>query len=96
MNEKKYREGYILNLLLALDQFGNAVIAGNYDETISGSLGKMIVENKLEGKPLATAIVYILNKLDENHCLDAIEFDRGKTFEDMFGKYIPHRKDGKH
>jgi len=93
---KEYKQNYILNLLLSLDQLGNAIMGGNYDETISGTLGKMVVENKLEGKTLLTALVYVLNKLDEDHCLDAIEFDRGKTFEDMFGKYIPHRRDGKH
>jgi len=96
MNDKEHKDGYILNLLLSLDQLGNSIIGGNHDETISSVLGKMVLENKLEGKPLATALVYILNKLDENHCLDAIEFDRGRTFEDMFGKYVPHRRDGKH
>jgi hypothetical protein len=93
---KKYRESYILNLLLSLDQLGNAIIGGDCDEIISGALGKIVVENKLEGRPLATTLVYMLNELDENHCLDAIEFDRGKTFEDMFGKYVPHRRDEKH
>lgn len=90
------KESYMLNLLLSLDQLGNTIISGDPDETISSVLGKMIIENKLEGRPLATALVFILNILDENHCLDAIEFDRGKTFEDMFGKYVPHRRDGKH
>lgn len=93
---KEYKESYVLNLLLSLDQLGNALIGGDCDETISSVLGKMVFENKLEGRPLATALVYILDILDENHCLDAIEWDRGRTFEDMFGKYVPHRRDGKH
>jgi hypothetical protein len=93
---KKYKESYILNLLLSLDQLGNAIINGDCDETISSVLGKMVIENKLEGRPLMTALVYVLDTLDENHCLDAIEWDRGRTFEDMFGKYVPHRRDGKH
>jgi hypothetical protein len=85
-----------MNLLLSLDQLGNAILGGHHDETISGNLGKMMVENKLEGKPIAVALAKILDELDKNHCLDAIEFDRGKTFEEMFGKYIHHRRDGRH
>lgn len=87
---------YITELLLALDQFGNALIGGAHDETISSQLGKMIVENKLEGRPIATALVAILDALDESHSLDAIEWDEGITFEDMFGKYVHHRRDDKH
>lgn len=87
---------YIGQLLLALDQLGNAILAGDHDETISSRLGKMVVENKVDGKPIVAALVKILDELDKNHCLDAIEWDRGKTFDEIFGTYIPHRRDGKH
>lgn len=90
------KENYIYNLLLSLDQLGNSIIAGDHDETISSQLGKLMVENKLEGKPIAAALAAILNAIDNNHCLDAIEWDEGKTFKDIFNEYTHHRRDGKH
>jgi len=85
---------YLRNLLLALDELGNAILGGSHDETISSRLGKHIM--KARSNPIATACIWILNKLDDNHCLDAARFDRGMSFEQLFGNYVHHRRDGKH
>lgn len=87
---------YLMEILLAIDQFGNALLGGAHDETISSVLGKMLVTNMVKGKPLVVALIRCLDALDENHCLDAIEFDEGERFADLFGKYIHHRADGLH
>lgn len=92
----KETKGYIMELLLSLDQLGNVFIGGHHDETISSTLGKLLVENKIKGKPIAKALSVILDALDENHCLNSVEWDEGETFEDMFGHYKHHRRDGLH
>lgn len=92
----KETRGYIVELLLSLDQLGNVLIGGHHDETISSTLGKLLVKNELKGKPIAKALSVILDALDENHCLNSAEWDEGESFDDMFGKYKHHRRDGLH
>jgi hypothetical protein len=73
---------WIMNVLIGIDQLGNAIWMGDPDETISSRLGKLKVKNG--GKipwwpnPLAKIIDFGLDKIDKNHSVDAIEKDEGK------------------
>ena len=72
---------WIMNVLISFDQFGNAITGGDPDETISSRLGKLKVKHG--GKvpwshPLAKVIDWGLDKIDDNHSIDAIEHDEGK------------------
>ena len=71
---------YLLNLLIAFDQLGNATFGGNPDETISSRLGKLKRDSggvvpKSAWLYLARPLDAILDWLDPNHSLDAIEDD---------------------
>lgn len=76
-DESNHYEGgsYIWNLLIAIDQLGNAVMGGNADETISSRLGKAKLRDDLH--LAAWALDGFLELLDENHSIDAIEPDEG-------------------
>jgi hypothetical protein len=65
---------YIWNVLIAFDQFCNALLGGDPDETISSRAGKRQHEQKW-----AKALCWFLNKLDTDHCLKSIEDDEGKN-----------------
>lgn len=75
------------NVLLAIDQLGNALAAGDPDETISSRLGKWKLNRQREGTwppgPLHPAwwLERILDRIDPNHVLDAIEYDEGEPIE---------------
>ena len=62
---------YSLNVLISFDQLGNTLWLGDPDETISSRAGKG--KMGLWGKMLC----YILDKIDENHCIKSIELDEG-------------------
>ena len=69
------------NILIALDQFGNALGGGDPDETISSRLGKL--KEKHGGKipwrrPFSKLIDWGLERIDKGHSIDAIEEDEGK------------------
>jgi hypothetical protein len=68
---------YLWNLLIALDQFGNAVLAGHPDETISSRAGKAVSR----GDPWALFLCRMLHVLDKGHCVKAIETDEGMPFD---------------
>lgn len=82
------RKKYIYKIALGIDQLGNVVCArlfnffliditghkfGNEDETISGVIGKNKRTNTLTG--LGVALDCILELLDKNHSVKAIEED---------------------
>jgi len=72
---------YLINILIGIDQLGNALLAGDPDETISSRIGKMKL--RYGGtipwrRPLTKVIDYALDKIDPNHSIDAIEEDEGK------------------
>lgn len=72
---------YIVNVLYAVDQLGNALSGGDPDETISSRLGKMKADygGVIPWRfPLARIIDKVLNDIDPNHSIDAIEKDEGK------------------
>lgn len=89
MKKKKRIRRYLMNVLIAIDQLGNAAVpwawgtfAGDPDETISSALGKL--KEKHGGKipkrfPIAKFTDWFLDKIDKNHSVDAIEEDEGKN-----------------
>jgi len=72
---------YIMNVLIGIDQLGNALLKGDPDETISSRLGKLKRKNKGRipwSHPWGKMIDWGLDKIDPNHSIDAIEEDEGK------------------
>ena len=65
---------YVWNVLIAFDQFFNALFGGDPDETISSRAGK----DQKKGRLWAKWLCWFLNKLDTNHCRESIEEDEGK------------------
>ena len=65
---------YFWNILIAIDQLANAILAGNPDETISSRCGKKVRDHGRKYK-LAYYLCRILHPIDKNHCFDAIEDD---------------------
>ena len=72
---------YILNILISIDQLANSILLGDPDETISSRIGR--IKQKWNGTIPRWRIVtriadFFLDKIDPNHCTDAIESDEGK------------------
>lgn len=68
---------YGFNLLVAIDQLGNALLGGYPDETISSRAGK----RALLGKPFPAVFINALFFWQADHCHIAIEWDEGRTNE---------------
>ena len=66
---------YFWNILIAIDQLGNAILGGDPDETISSRMGKMI-RNKT-ATPLEHGLCDVLDVIDKDHCEESIEEDEG-------------------
>lgn len=71
---------YIMNVLIGIDQLGNALFYGDPDETISSRIGK--IKRSHGGNipwkhPLAKLIDSGLEKVQPDHCINAIEEDEG-------------------
>ena len=64
---------YILNVLIALDQFGNALAAGDPDETISSRAGKA----QRAGRRWGCVLCKCLDWFERDHCAKSIEADEG-------------------
>lgn len=72
---------WILNILTGIDQMGNVLAGGDPDETISSRLGKLKVKHGgiiPWTRPLSKIIDKMLDTIDPNHSIDAIEYDEGK------------------
>jgi hypothetical protein len=72
---------YFYNILISIDQFGNTVLGGDQDETISSRLGRL--EKKYNGnipwyRPWAKVTAWALDHIQKDHCTHAIEEDEGK------------------
>lgn len=65
---------YLLNLLIAIDRFLNAVLAGDPDETISGRMGRWHLMGGWRAT-IATPICWALDRMDPEHCVTSIEED---------------------
>lgn len=61
--------GWGLNILLGLDQLGNALFGGDYTETISSRAGRAWHQGHVWGRWLCAG----LNRLDPGHCDHAIK-----------------------
>jgi hypothetical protein len=64
---------YIFNLLIAIDQFGNALFNGDPDETISSRLAKL----NRKGNKIGVIGCKVLDKFEKDHCEKSIEKDEG-------------------
>lgn len=67
---------YFWNLLIALDQFGNAILAGDPDETISSRAYKH-VEAKGRDTKINYYLLRILEWIDPGHGEKSVERDEG-------------------
>lgn len=71
---------YVYNCFLSLDQLGNSILAGDPDETISSRLGRITLKHNGRipwSRPLARITAAVLNRLQKNHCINAIEHGHG-------------------
>ena len=73
---------WTVNVLLSLDQLGNAVLGGDPDETISSRIGKL--KRRHQGRipwrrPLSKLADWLCERVDKNHTLEAIEEDEGSN-----------------
>jgi len=69
---------WIVNILIGIDQLGNAIILGYPDESISSRAGKWIRKNSTVKAGVWYWLCRGLNWFDKNHCIDAIEEDEGE------------------
>ena len=72
---------YGSNILLGIDQFGNVLLGGDPDESISSRLGKL--KRRHGGvipwyRPFSGFTDFLLNKIQKDHSTKAIENDEGK------------------
>lgn len=73
----KARRGWrkwIWNILIAIDQLGNALTAGDPDETISSKAGKALCK----GRRWAKILCWALDRIDPGHCKKSIDETEGK------------------
>lgn len=67
---------YLINVLLGLDETGNALAGGDGEETISSRVGKAQRAGKWWAVHIAAPFINWLLK-NPNHCKESIEDDRG-------------------
>lgn len=63
------------NVLIAVDQLGNALLGGDPDETLSSRMGKAIRDGRCR---LCRPVCWLLNRIDPGHCQNSIEADEGE------------------
>ncbi len=68
-------KGWIKDILIGVDQLGNALLRGDPDETISSRAAKA----QLKGKTWGCVLCKFLDKIDPDHCQKSIEKDEGKN-----------------
>ena len=78
---------YALNVLIGFDQWINTWFRGDPDETISSRIGK---QKMIHGGnipfwryPFLNFIDKMLDRLDPNHSVDAIEKNEGKIYKPL-------------
>lgn len=67
---------YLYNILIGIDQLANAILGGDPDETISSRMGKHLARKDC---PICNLLCSLLNKIQPDHCIKAIEPDEGKN-----------------
>lgn len=68
---------WLLNVLIAADQLGNAILGGAPDETISSRAGR----GAFLGRRLSGWLCRFLNWLEPDHCQQAVESEVHGTQE---------------
>lgn len=66
---------YLMNLLIAADRFGNTVMGGDPDETISARSGRLRDKDPKTWGVLAE----LLDQIQKNHVQDAIQNDAARA-----------------
>lgn len=84
---------YFFNILVAIDQLGNAICGGNPDNTISARVGyfSQVTTNwtKWYWKTFEKVINFTFWPVDgPDHCLQAFEADAKETFYDNNGDFF--------
>lgn len=91
----KYRPlRHLYNIGLALSQFGNALIGGDPDESISGRSGK----GRQAGSPFWTVAATVIDwawlvlslGYERDHCARSIERDEGAAMAIILGRSTGH------
>lgn len=76
---------FFWNPLLGVDQFGNILLLGSPDETISSRTGRAYTSGRAKWfvHPLRAFVDKMANVLagQQNHCVDSIEQDREIAYE---------------
>lgn len=75
--------GYLLGLAIALDQFANAVLAGDPDETLSSRAWRAEQKGRLLGRVFRPLIDWIFSPLEKDHCRKSFESERD-------GRHLPN------
>lgn len=81
-------KSYILEVLIAFDQLGNALAGGHADQTVSGRVGwHANYGNHIIRWLFPQAVINwgFSPVHGDNHCLDSIEFDRNISDHTTFG-----------
>ena len=68
---------YFWNVFVGFDQFVNAVLGGDPDETISSRIGKWNRSSCRACKIVSVPVCWFLGLFDSKHCVEAIEEDEG-------------------
>jgi hypothetical protein len=66
---------YLFNIAISLDQFVNTLFGGDPDETISSRMGKHLAKH--DKCPFCNWLCGLLNLIQKDHCIKAIEEDEG-------------------
>jgi len=70
---------YALNVWLAFDKLWNALFHGDHEESFSSRIGKIETYKAPTNMPgwLSYCIFWMLDKIDNNHCRDSIDWRYG-------------------
>lgn len=71
---------WAINVLIAFDRLGNALLGGDRDMTISGRMGIAIAQGRCTGCRL---VCLVLNKFDRNHCARVGEKEKAEGNDEV-------------
>lgn len=82
MNEPQLKNSYVHNVMVSVDQLGNAVFGGNPDSTISARTGYFAARGSDRFWILQERLInYAFKPIDgPNHCRQAWQADANETF----------------
>lgn len=79
---KKFLISWFWNVLIGFDQFVNAILFGDPDETISARMGRWCLNaygsNCKTCWAIAKVVCWFLDFFDKGHCMSSIEKDEGR------------------